>query len=223
MKTAQFLRLFIFISAGYLLLLLSPFSDLSIWIKPLLLPPLILAVYFHDDFKRKFLLMSALVFSWLGDVALIFAPLSNWYFIAGLLAFLTAHVFYILIFSKEKLPSKTYPGKLQILAFIVILAFFTVITKTLSPHLGEMEIPVNIYALTIWGMLGAAFSGYINWPTPARFWILGGAMSFVLSDTILAFNKFHHPIAMASLMIMLSYLLAQYAITKGILLLQSSN
>jgi len=223
MKSSQFLGLFIPIAIGYLILLLAGFSELSSWIKPLLIPPLILAVFFHSNFWSKKLLLAALSFSWVGDVVLIFAPLSNWYFISGLLAFLSAHLVYFWIFRKENQTTKTAFNTFLLVSLVIVIAFLIGILSLLLPHLGDMKIPVAIYAITICSMLSAALIGFQNFPNTSKYWILGGAMSFVLSDTILAFNKFHQPIEMASFMIMLSYLLAQYSITTGILKIQSKN
>jgi uncharacterized membrane protein YhhN len=46
-------------------------------------------------------------------------------------------------------------------------------------------------------------------------WVLLGAMSFLLSDALLAINKFVAPIPMAGLWVMLTYITAQYLIVKG--------
>jgi uncharacterized membrane protein YhhN len=50
-----------------------------------------------------------------------------------------------------------------------------------------------------------------------------GAIVFVLSDSILAVNKFYNPIQKSSFIIMLTYLVAQYLIVNGILKLHSND
>ena len=44
---------------------------------------------------------------------------------------------------------------------------------------------------------------------------LTGAVCFVLSDTLLALNKFYAPFPYAAPLVMLTYCAAQYLITKG--------
>ncbi|MBC7440120.1 MAG: hypothetical protein H7250_09075 [Flavobacterium sp.] len=50
-----------------------------------------------------------------------------------------------------------------------------------------------------------------------------GVTFFVTSDCILAINKFHAPIPLASFYIMLTYLIAQFCITDGILKLSQKK
>jgi uncharacterized membrane protein YhhN len=52
----------------------------------------------------------------------------------------------------------------------------------------------------------------------AGFWFaLAGAVLFMISDSLLAINKFMNPLPQASLFIMLTYIAAQYLIVEGIL------
>jgi len=60
----------------------------------------------------------------------------------------------------------------------------------LIPHLGGLTIPVIIYAVTISIMLYMAYLLSFYWPKPASIYLLTGAISFILSDSILAFDKF---------------------------------
>jgi uncharacterized membrane protein YhhN len=66
-------------------------------------------------------------------------------------------------------------------------------------------------------MLLFAFKGFLIWKTPANWYILVGAIIFVSSDSILAFNKFYEPVVLSSFLIMITYLVAQYLIVSGIL------
>ena len=47
-----------------------------------------------------------------------------------------------------------------------------------------------------------------------------GAIFFMISDSILALNKFYQPIPFSNISIMLTYALAQYLIVLGILKLK---
>jgi len=49
----------------------------------------------------------------------------------------------------------------------------------------------------------------------AAWYYLAGATSFVVSDSLLAVNKFYQPFAYAGVFIMLTYCAAQYLIVRG--------
>jgi uncharacterized membrane protein YhhN len=93
----------------------------------------------------------------------------------------------------------------------------------LFPTLGDLKIPVFVYAATISLMLIEAIKGYFSWQKPTNAVILIGAIFFVTSDSILAINKFYSPLPSASFLIMFTYIVAQYLITSGILTLGSNK
>ena len=88
---------------------------------------------------------------------------------------------------------------------------------TLFPKLGPLKIPVLVYAIVITIMLYFAFKGSLKWNNNAGNSVLLGALFFVSSDSILAFNKFYSPIPLNSFLIMATYIAAQYFIVNGIL------
>jgi uncharacterized membrane protein YhhN len=88
---------------------------------------------------------------------------------------------------------------------------------TLFPKLGPLKIPVLVYAIVITTMLYFAFKGSLKWDKKAGDSVLLGALFFVSSDSILAFNKFYSPIPLNSFLIMATYIAAQYFIVNGIL------
>ncbi len=158
----------------------------------------------------------ALTFSWIGDVILLFADRGEIYFILGLVAFLISHIFYIVLFNKQTI-SKTISNKLSFTAGIgLILLYFILMINTLIPKLGSLTIPVVIYAMVISTMLYFALKGSYQWNAIPYHSVLVGAFLFISSDSILAMNKFYEPIPNASFLIMITYLLAQYGIVKGI-------
>ena len=55
------------------------------------------------------------------------------------------------------------------------------------------------------------------WQIPGNLYVFFGAIAFVISDSILAINKFYAPFEKSSFFIMLTYLVAQYLIVVGIL------
>lgn len=217
MKNKVALYIFIRYSIFYLAMIALNQEEIARYLKPFLLPLLLVAVYLSEKFKTKTLLLTALTFSWIGDVILLFADKGEIYFILGLVAFLVSHVFYIVLFSKQTI-SKTISNKLSFGAGIglILLYFFGMIT-TLGPKLGSLTIPVVIYAVVISTMLFYALKGSFQWNTIPYQSVLIGAVFFIASDSILAFNKFYQPLPYASLLIMITYLGAQYGIVWGIL------
>jgi uncharacterized membrane protein YhhN len=87
----------------------------------------------------------------------------------------------------------------------------------LNPYLGDLKIPVIVYALVLSGMLITAWHAFdFNNQTDGR-WIITGAACFVLSDSLLAINKFYSSFTFAGILIMLTYALAQLFIVSGVI------
>ena len=184
-------------------------------IKPLLMPLLIAFFIFQTkDFispLKKWIIL-ALIFSWAGDVLLMFESINGNFFIFGLVAFLIAHIFYILFYEnvirKEGL-RKNYWW------FIPVIIYYIALIYILSPHLGDMKLPVRIYGIVISYMLIQALqTGRIKNPCAATL-MIAGAVLFITSDSILAINKFYESFEYAGMAIMLTYGIAQLLITLG--------
>jgi uncharacterized membrane protein YhhN len=223
MKNKLYLSVYIGFSIFYLLITAFDQEDIARILKPFLLPILVFAVASSAHFGTKKILITALTFSWIGDVILLFANKGEIYFILGLVAFLVSHVFYILLFSKQAV-SKTIKNKISFGAGIgLIVIYFLMMISTLAPKLGSLTIPVVIYAVVISTMLFYALKGSFQWNTIPYQSVLIGAIFFISSDSILAFNKFDQPIPYASFLIMITYLAAQFCIVWGILKLNQKK
>jgi uncharacterized membrane protein YhhN len=98
----------------------------------------------------------------------------------------------------------------------VVLAGTGLIT-ILYPSLGGLQIPVMIYAVVLMIMVIAAMQRYGKTTAASYGRVLSGAILFMISDSMLAINKFLHPFFMASAAIMITYIAAQYFIVQGIL------
>jgi len=223
MRNAVFFKIYIVFSILYLIVLFTGHENLDLYLKPALIPLLGFGVYFHPKFLSRRILLNALIFSWIGDVILIFADIAEIYFILGLVSFLIAHITYCVLFNKQII------GEIQInkvlfgLGSLVIAFYLTAIILVLMPNLGDLKIPVIVYAAVISTMLLFAFNGYLIWKKPGALYIFLGAITFVISDSILAFDKFHAPIEKSSFFIMLTYLVAQYLIVVGIIRLNAQK
>ncbi|SDH35206.1 lysoplasmalogenase [Winogradskyella thalassocola] len=157
----------------------------------------------------------ALVFSVLGDGLLMFVDQSPHFFTLGLVAFLTAHIMYIVVFLKHRNPQKSPLG------FIALLLIYGAsLFSFLNGNLGDMLIPVIIYMLVILSMATAAYLRKDKVNILSYGLVFFGALFFLVSDSILALNKFYEPLAYSNISIMVTYALAQYLIVIGILKLK---
>lgn len=215
--STNLLKGFIILGILYAILLLTNNDLLTWYLKPFLIPFLFYAVVKSEKFETKKWLLSALLFSWIGDCILLFADKSELYFIFGLVAFLIAHILFIILFIKQKSENKNIKKPLFWVGCIGVLLYLAKMLSLLLPTLGDLKIPVSIYALTISIMVVMALKGAFNWQNKSKYIVLIGAVFFVISDSILAINKFYTPIDLASFWLMLTYLMAQFCITYGIL------
>ncbi len=190
-------------------------EEFHFMLKPFLVPFLILyftrETFYIKDISKK-LIVLALVFSWLGDVLLIFESKNENFFILGLIAFLIAHIFYILFFEKIILAENL---KKRYWLFLPVMVYYVVLISVLSPTLDDMKWPVRIYGIVISYMLIKALqAGWIKNRMTA-FYLITGAVLFVISDSILALNKFYMSFEYAGVLIMLTYGMAQLLIAVG--------
>ncbi len=81
-----------------------------------------------------------------------------------------------------------------------------------------MKIPVTVYGLVISTMLLFALHVASIKNREAAKWLLTGAILFVISDSVLAINKFYYPFEYSGVLIMLTYGMAQWFIVKGAIL-----
>ena len=183
--------------------------------KPLLMAVLIFLFIsqttgFTSSLKKWMVL--ALLFSWAGDVLLMFDSISSNFFIFGLVAFLLAHIFYIVLFDLIRVREKL---RQSLLPLLPIAIYYLVLIGLLQPHLGDMRKPVAIYGLIICIMLSFATDLWRMKDRAISLLIILGALLFICSDSLLAINKFYKPFEYAGIAIMSTYGLAQLLITLG--------
>ncbi len=194
------------------------FNSLVILTKPLLL--LLLGILYYlqsgklNKAHRNFML-AALSFSWLGDVLLLFQQNEAGFFLAGLISFLAAHLCYILAFGKTSVHHTQSVIRQQPWLVLLFAAYGLLFFFFISQGLGSLLIPVLVYMLVILLMGIAALNRFRRVEYHSFLLVFAGAMSFMLSDSLLAINKFATPFAMAGFLIMVTYIAAQYLIVKG--------
>jgi uncharacterized membrane protein YhhN len=217
MKNKIVFPFFIAFSLLYVLLIFFNQETITWYFKPLLVPFLFFLVWNYNSFVEKKWLLYGLLFSWIGDLLLMFVDKNELFFITGLFSFLTAHFFYLYLFIKQKKLYKTSKNISFWFAVLLVVAYLGSIMYLLFPKLGSLKIPVTIYAFTISTLLLLGFKVYFGWKNKAAQFVLIGAIAFVLSDSLLAINKFYNPIEKASFWIMSTYIIAQTFIVIGIL------
>lgn len=147
-----------------------------------------------DDYDTLYtlLILVGLTFSLIGDVLLI--PHDNpKAFLAGLVAFLAAHVMYIvgfIYFQFGVIEDVNVAG--EAITAVALLSVGTVVYRYLSPGLGDMRLPVIAYIIVISAMVDRAVGIALVHPDPPTqsLLIVAGAILFYISDAILAANKF---------------------------------
>ncbi len=191
-------------------------ESLELLAKPLLMPALILILL--SQVKQRtglfWLLVVSLIFSCAGDSFLMFSGAN--FFIAGLASFLVAHLFYIALFSQaaDSKPGPITQNPLKALPFVL---YGLCLIFVLWSGLADMKIPVIFYALSILGMALTAYNRKGRVSTLSYQLVFAGALLFLISDSMIAINKFKQPIPLADIWIMVTYGLAQYLIVRGMI------
>ena len=183
--------------------------------KPLLVTSLLIFFWIESKSLKiglRVLIIMALIFSFFGDVFLMFTNYDSAFFISGLFSFLIAHIMYIIAFKKQR-------GKLKVISLFsyVILSFGIGLFLIINQQLESLLIPVVIYMIAILTMV---ISAYLRKGVVSHFsfiMVLLGALFFLVSDSLIALNKFYKPITYPTISIMVTYAIAQYCIIIGIL------
>ncbi len=193
----------------------TDFSTMHYVCKPAIVLALLIFFWSHSRILNKssrFLMVSALLFSLLGDILLMFANLGSHYFLFGLIAFLIAHIMYSIVFARGRNKSMNPVGFIAILMLYGGGLFYL-----LNGGLYNMLLPVMLYMLIILTMTIFAYLRQGRTVKLSYQFVLLGAFLFLVSDSILALNKFYKPLAYSNITIMLTYALAQYFIVVGML------
>jgi len=153
-----------------------------------------------DAPSRQRWIRVGLLLSLAGDVALLW-PVQG--FLPGLVAFLLAHLAYIVAFTRG---GRFAARRLPFAAYAVVAGG---VLAMLWPGIpGELRGPVVVYVLCLASMAAQAAS-------VGRAAALGGAL-FVVSDALLAFNKFGQPLPLAGLWVLATYWAAQMLIAASL-------
>lgn len=192
-------------------------------VKAMILP--VLMVYYHFQVRDRYYLLHVLIlfglfFAWLGDL-LIYLSNNNiglsldkeLFFLAGLGSFLLTQLFYIIAFN---LPRGRNPifNRRSYLPFLVI-AYGAGMIWLLYKGLGYLRVPVIVYTALILIMLLSAFNRHGKVNGVSYMFVVIGAFFFVVSDSMIGVNRFYQNFDFARILIMATYVIAQYLIALG--------
>lgn len=196
----------------------SSLYNIHIATRFLLMPTL--SLYFFtatQSLKNNMLkfVYAALFFSWLGDILLTYKTETN--FLSGILAFLTAHVFYMIYYYKET--NFKYLNLLKSKSFLVAPYALVVILFILKTYakMNWLAIPIGVYGTVLCSMSLMALNRYKNVATISFIMTYIGSIIFVISDFMIGWNVFVEPITHASFAIMTTYIIGQYLIVEGLI------
>lgn len=224
MKTTPIILLILFwlILIVDCILIMNGGNDYRVYTKTLLIPILLINIYSASvDTKHKrskAYANLAFFFCFLGDFFLLWSE-DNTFFILGLSSFLLAHIFFIIFFYRLKKFSDKYRLFLfgtGSLIFIYVGFLMFLIWQGVSRQ--SMQVPVIVYGVIIAFMLLTAVHTVNNKSIKrlAKSFFIPGALLFILSDSILALNKFSISIMYGDVLIMVTYAGAIFMLSLGV-------
>ena len=208
---SNWLKLFVLTAAAVLVAIVLKAPAMYLVAKPLLMVTLLL--YFLSESKGypgwRLLVALALILSWGGDVFLMLDDM----FVAGLASFLVAHIFYIIAYQK----TGAGKGKLRPFDIAAFALYGIVMIWILYPGLDGMLVPVIAYAAVLLTMGTWAHKRRGATSNASFRYVSAGVILFVISDSLIAVNKFAFEVSGERLLVMSTYIAAQYLIVQGLL------
>jgi uncharacterized membrane protein YhhN len=159
------------------------------------------------DPRYRALVVAGLAASLAGDV---FLMLPRDRFTAGLASFLAAHLAYAAAFATR--PSGLVDGVL----LVGLLAVAAGIVRALWTGLGRSRVPVLVYVAAIMAMAWLACVRWRAGAAPGAALAAAGAVSFVLSDALLAVDRFRRRFRYSRAWVLASYYAAQALIALSV-------
>ncbi|WP_335872607.1 lysoplasmalogenase [Bacillus sp. 2205SS5-2] len=204
------ISIFIFLSASSYLIAYHLRN--SFWVytfKPGTILLMILMVSFGTEelTHESTWIIIGLIFSLSGDIFLMI-PKNK--FLEGLVSFLIAHLCYIIAFT-QGLTNLSFEWNVGIPFFAVGILYYAYLLKSLKQEKNiVLQVGVFVYIVVI------CFMGVYSFSTGSQLAIIGSII-FLLSDAILALNKFAKPFQTAQYYVMITYYAAQYLISLSVL------
>lgn len=152
--------------------------------------------------------VAGLACSLAGDVLLMLSPRL---FVAGLVAFLVAHLCYLRAF---RLDARWFGDRLALAGLAAIGASMLAVLWASLP--AALKAPVLAYVVVIVAMAAQAWARRRDRPSRATNAAAIGATLFVVSDALLAIDRFRAPIPLAPVWVLGTYWLAQWGIAQSV-------
>ena len=156
--------------------------------------------------------------SWVGDLFMMFSD-EFLFFVLGIASFLTAQVVYVFLFLRTiNLSGKKSFLKKKPVWLIIYIVYGMIIYMLLFPHLeGVLKPAVLVYMLAILSMSSMALNRFGNGHPISFTLVFAGSLVFIVSDSMIAINRFLVAIPYEGLLIMITYISAQYLMMRGLL------
>jgi len=217
----KFILLFLIVSTGELISKTVSVHWLEMICKPAIMISLGLFYWAAQREKKEPVVLTvilAIFFSCLGDVLLMFQRANANFFTLGLGSFLLAQVNYILAYKQHQgeRSADELQGLQRIRFSLPIILSGTGLVVILYKHLGDLKIPVLLYAGVLTYMVLTALFRFGRTNTSSFAMVFAGAILFMISDSLIAVDKFLEPLSMAGFWIMTTYIIGQFLIVKGL-------
>jgi uncharacterized membrane protein YhhN len=138
------------------------------------------------------------------------------FFLWGMLGFMVTHICNGLYFNNlKKVAILKSKNALIALLFLTVASAGTIII--IKDNVGEFLIPIIIYMvlISVMAILASTLSDSKRYNNSAVHYFIPGAILFVLSDGLLAINKFNLQDSLLDVFVMLTYGLAQLYLVMG--------
>ena len=167
--------------------------------------------------KCSFLVIAAILTSWLGDVLLIF-PGTKW-FVAGGISFMASHVCFSLAYLTQ-IDFAAVPVWAIVLTALVYTTLVVLVFRGLRPYLKKaLYYPMFFYLLINGTMNSFALFRLISMPGFAAVLSFIGAVLFFISDSTLFYVRFSKSTVFKThFLVMLTYIIAEFMIVEGLIL-----
>jgi uncharacterized membrane protein YhhN len=214
-----------YFSIGILFIILD---DLHLYspafvIKIMIIPALI--IYYHYQVKDRYntmhrLVLAGLFFSWTGDIFLQLCGRNMerqidhpQLFLLGVGAFMLTYLLYIVAFSWNKGENPIFTKRIYLL--FAVLLYGAGLLALIYKGLGSDKVPVIIFIFTTLLLLLAALNRHGKVNGVSYMLVSFGALFFVASVSMLAVRVYYEKFDFARILVMASYVLAQYLIALG--------
>jgi uncharacterized membrane protein YhhN len=210
---------FLFAAAGEIYGMEFKKKKIRFFTTPIIMP--LLAVFYistADEFRL--IILIAIIAGFIGDVCDLWAEDEGSEIVGmvSMVAFLAAHVFYIIGLLQPAEIFAAVPAWHYIFALPYCVAYL-ILYRALSPYLGELKIPGAVYMVSVFLMSFASLIRVPHYQGLAAWLPFVGSLLFICADTITAFHRSKGEIRHGNVYIGLTYISAQALIIVGLALI----